>query len=836
MKRKLISNIFIILYSFILFASILLLCSCDEENNIYISNTYFVDEIFYINSKTNEKHNLSYDENNLYYYGKCTDNTKIKIFGRKDNQDILITETTYKKELPYFYYDFQSSSSIPSNIVFIEKHELNSPYLIYEINNETKSIPMYIYPENTNLLYGYLENGVNTYSYSNLTNTFEYTSSNILFNGKLINIDEFIQDFSYVYHSDTRVFFKKPDYFTNVYYYLWNDSKEDIKWPGRLCNKENDLYYFDNTNSYKYCIFNNGKEIDKLTTQTENITISDKNGLFKPVYNLETESFYDYYDNRFNDLINTNLYNVYFKPDSTIKSVDIIYFTKNKLNTKEMTLNIDTYEGSIPINCDYFYFSYNNFNTLKFIPNQKNNLYSDNKWIKKQVEILNPDKAPETIYNDLFNINNKIIFKIDISESELNKIENDYQLYSKMGSKSPIYRMCDFNITIENDNSIETYFINQVGIRMKGNTSRTSFYDQDTGIFNLINYKLKFNETFDDEDDYLEDELVTYPTKELKKERKNRTFATLEGLELKWNKNFDGTHVRTYLAYDLFTQNDYLAPESNVCDVMITNKGKLENLGLFDFNEPIDEVFLSKHLSEDDLGGDLYKVGWDHSNGGSLTMNTLYSIGLENEKENLFYVYDLKTNKKTSNHDSLINLINALDKNQNINDLVQMDMFIKFMSISYMLGNPDDYRNNYNNYYIYFLKSNKKAIFIPYDLDRCLGITKDWDPYGYGSSKVDPLYKYTVTGNEVNPIVRNILNNKDYRNKYINTLNSLCNQYFSYEYFLTTYNIVSMNYSYLCYPTIQTIKNKGINFTLSDTNYNINDYYNNIKANIIKIN
>ena len=187
--------------------------------------------------------------------------------------------------------------------------------------------------------------------------------------------------------------------------------------------------------------------------------------------------------------------------------------------------------------------------------------------------------------------------------------------------------------------------------------------------------------------------------KQGRKERKNRTFATLEGLELKWNKNIDGTHIRTYLAYDLFEKNNYLAPNCTLSQVLITEFGVLQNLGIFELNEPVDEIFLSKHLDEADLGGDLYKVGWDNRNGGNLTTDTLYGIGIEDEHAGYFPIYDLKTNKKTSSNESLKNLINTLNSNiNNIENVVDIDMFLKFAAISYLVGNPDDYRNNYNNY------------------------------------------------------------------------------------------------------------------------------------------
>ena len=59
--------------------------------------------------------------------------------------------------------------------------------------------------------------------------------------------------------------------------------------------------------------------------------------------------------------------------------------------------------------------------------------------------------------------------------------------------------------------------------------------------------------------------------------------------------------------------------------------------------------------------------------------------------------------------------------------IVDADAFIKFAAMSWVIGNPDDLRNNYNNYYMYFNSSNDKAIFIPYDYDRCFGIMKDWE-------------------------------------------------------------------------------------------------------------
>ncbi len=108
----------------------------------------------------------------------------------------------------------------------------------------------------------------------------------------------------------------------------------------------------------------------------------------------------------------------------------------------------------------------------------------------------------EKIYDQLFDMNNFISVKIHISEKELEKIQKDYDKYREKGSKSPIYRKADkVTITIGD----QVYEIEDVGVRMKGNTSRTDFYSKEEGVYNIINLKLSFNETFDEVAYYGED-------------------------------------------------------------------------------------------------------------------------------------------------------------------------------------------------------------------------------------------------------------------------------------------------------------------------------------------
>ena len=63
-----------------------------------------------------------------------------------------------------------------------------------------------------------------------------------------------------------------------------------------------------------------------------------------------------------------------------------------------------------------------------------------------------PELTDGELYEKLFDINSFVSFYIDIDASELSKIQADYERYSAMGSKSPIYRKCDLIITINDYN------------------------------------------------------------------------------------------------------------------------------------------------------------------------------------------------------------------------------------------------------------------------------------------------------------------------------------------------------------------------------------------------
>ena len=336
----------------------------------------------------------------------------------------------------------------------------------------------------------------------------------------------------------------------------------------------------------------------------------------------------------------------------------------------------------------------------------------------------------ESLYQQLFDIRNKVEIALDISAGELQKLQEDYENYDGRSSKSPVYRKASIRITITTEQDTCTYILDNIGVRMKGNTSRTDFYSEEKGQYNLIHFKVDFGE---------------------------QTFATLEKLELRWNKNDDSTYIREYYAYEMYRDMGVLAPHINLAVMEVAGVHQ----GVFTIGEPVDKQFMEKYVAEADLGGDLYKCNWANGTGANLT--SVCSVGVEDEETGAFYNYDLKTNKKKSAHEQMYHLLEVLNKpevtKEEIAAVVDMENFLAFEAVTYFTGNPDDIRNDYNNYYIYFLKSSGKAVFIPYDADRVFGLTKDWNPFGdamtgvspfsqkaesMGIMQENPLYIYTV--------------------------------------------------------------------------------------------
>ena len=395
------------------------------------------------------------------------------------------------------------------------------------------------------------------------------------------------------------------------------------------------------------------------------------------------------------------------------------------------------------------------------------NGYLDN----DQVFVVGVESLPYSdmeIYEQLFSLNNRIEVDIDITDEELLKLQMDYEKYEEKGSKSPIYRETSMNITITTTKDTFTYHIPQIGVRMKGNTSRTNFYNSFEGQYNLIHLRVKFTE---------------------------EEFAALDGLEMKWNRNDDRTYVREIYAYDMYRDLGIMAPHVNLASV---DFGGVHQ-GVFNIYEPVDKLFIEKRVAKEDQDGDLYKCAWSR-NGADLTVNC--SVGIEDEDACKFYNYDLKNNKKTSDHGLMKNLLRVLNRStvtkEELEEVLDMESFLRFSAVSYFVGNPDDMRNDYNNYYIYFMKSTGKAVFIPYDCDRVRGVTCGWNPTGNGMTGVSPFSTMAEGARQEQPnplITLTVQEGGYYIDEYILHLKTVAaSKWMTNEHFNEYYYIAKNNY------------------------------------------
>ena len=435
--------------------------------------------------------------------------------------------------------------------------------------------------------------------------------------------------------------------------------------------------------------------------------------------------------------------------------------------------------------------------------------------------------AEEKVYDELFDINNKVTVDIDISDEQLKLMEADY----KAGDEET-YRMADVKFTIDGT----SYDLEEVGVRLKGNTSRVDIYNNgNVKDRNAIHLKLSFQETFDDEgiDGY--DTGKWDGKSAARKVRKNRTFATLKALELKWNRNVDPTYMANVYANMMYRDLGVYAQNTSLANVHFGGY----NYGVYTMYEPIDNIFCKRYLNEvyDDgsfnkADGDLYKCKWgqlygdsDGWSGATYKKSTQYSAWVE--EEGMDYIYTLKTNKKKSEHEDILNFINTMDNSsvtkEKIEGVLETDLWVKFAALSYFVGNPDDMRNNYNNHYVYF-SSQGKAIFMPYDNDRCLGLTtsklnmasyspRDDQARLQGNTQQSPVYLYTVTGRD----------NK-YTTEYMDALKEVYNSgWLEYDNFKKYYNIAKENYEDVAIPDSHVTLKKQDLGEGSPTYYNSSD-------------
>lgn len=398
----------------------------------------------------------------------------------------------------------------------------------------------------------------------------------------------------------------------------------------------------------------------------------------------------------------------------------------------------------------------------------------------------------QSIYEEMFDPDSVVEVSVDISYDQLRKLQTDYEYYRARNTRSPIYRIAD-SVTFAING--KKYVVYDVGIRLKGTSSRCNFFNELLGIYNLVNFKLCFNCAFDDPEDY-RGEARVWEEEGLQK-RRNRTFATMSSIEAKWNIPADNTYVRNLYVQDIF--RDYGIPAQK-CALSSFRVGN-QNLGIYRLFEPVDESFIRRYFPEEDWGGDLYKVRCTQTCPATYLLNNNY--GVCKKKKGIEYNFDLKTNIGESRMDSIRNLLETVNdpyaSKEDFDAVADMDEIALVQAINFAVGNQDDMRNNYNNHYVYFRKSDGKAVIIPYDNEIVLGDTYLWSMYESGMANESPYVDFNPWFNapQENPILRRIvLEGGDYADVYTAYLREIADsKWLTEENYIPYFNLAKKKYA-----------------------------------------
>lgn len=325
------------------------------------------------------------------------------------------------------------------------------------------------------------------------------------------------------------------------------------------------------------------------------------------------------------------------------------------------------------------------------------------------------------------------------------------------------------------------FTVNEVGFRTRSNTSRnlpmtTDYLDRK--IYHQTSFQLQFDATFDYEDNSNAYQILN-----------GREVFNVDQLNFEYQKLFDSEYDQAMItedyAYSLFHQAGVVTANSSYGLIYFQIGSLVVPFGLYTIIETIDNEFLKKHFDGNIIGdyGDLYKAT-DIDIPATLGLDNLDSIGIDDDTLDRHYSFALKNNTLDGTRQifaPLVDLIEVLNgetvSKETLTDLVDIDGFLRFLAIDFLIGNTDEYRYNANNYYLYFQVYDHQAVMIPFDLDNVLGFGKHKDLSG-NHGVYFPLFA-TTDGEAI--LVDKVLAVPEFREQYLQYL-----QTFNQDLFLFT--------------------------------------------------
>ena len=398
---------------------------------------------------------------------------------------------------------------------------------------------------------------------------------------------------------------------------------------------------------------------------------------------------------------------------------------------------------------------------------------------------LNPATKGENIepFERLFDDTKVKTLRVIITDEKWQELDTamiDY--FVRWGHYRTDY-MVEADLEFEDD--LGKVLIERIGFRTRGNTSRDRIQN-DQGEPQLQHFKLSFHEDY---------------TEKIAK----RTAFELEEIDLKFNHNYDETYLTEKFSLDLMNSFGIHAAHTTLVKLFITIGDETFDYGIYTAFEPIDDNFIKRRFSKAESDGNLYKSLWqnfDPANLGPITSQR--AIGIKNESTNYRPSYDLKTNKVEEDHRNLEMLIENLNSlsgealTNYMKENFEIDLFLRYLAVSALLGNPDDYRAMANNYFLYQNSESQKWMVIPYDYDHGMGQGWNGDDLFSNWSIGFDIYDWAnvnakLTGNPNYPhiLVDHLLSVPEFQvtyEAYLAELIDPANAYFTVDAFMAIYN------------------------------------------------
>lgn|GEM_PF-1209107 len=411
---------------------------------------------------------------------------------------------------------------------------------------------------------------------------------------------------------------------------------------------------------------------------------------------------------------------------------------------------------------------------------------------KLQRLIINRNQKQD--YQTLFNRAVYKSFTIRFSEDSFDRLLTQMQDYYDLFGNYRDNQMVPVDV-IYQDGSGNEFAIYEAGFRTKSNTSRNLplTYDwRGRKVYHQTSFQLQFNATHD----YLEDsnEFVYLNQREVFDLRQiNFEYA------LPFEGRMDEALITEAFAHQLLEQSGIISQKASYGIVYFEIGEERVGMGLYTLIEPVDSTFIKRHFPSNNANqyGDLFKATDINEIKAYLTLDAQTQRGINQNHLNIRYQYALANNTflgTRTDFSKFDQWIQAVNEEQVFGSrpfqYIEVDKLLRFLAMSYLIGNTDDFRNNGNNYFLYFQAITNQAIVIPFDYDNALGFGRNQDP----SDQYTTNYDLFLPQDALNPILSYLLNQPSYQEIYVNYIEQFIDQFFRVEPFLVELEVARSLY------------------------------------------